>query len=508
MNWKHGYYADSGYTFGHYPETAPLRLAWAALVQGHQAPTRGFRYLDAGCGQGLNLILLAAAHPDSEFVGVDFLPEHIAHASALAHDCGLRNVRFVEGDFIALAQAPAPLGEFDYAVCHGITTWVAPAVKRALFSLVGQVLRPGGLFYNAYNTHPGWLSVAPFQHLVLLEQRSRQGGAAVAAARASVDKLLEVSQAFQAALPGLPARLKGMDGLDPAYLVQEYNNQFWQPVFVTQMMDDLAAVKLSYLGSATLPEAFESFYPAALRELMGAQPTAELREQIRDLGVNQGFRRDLYVKGRSRPWPAAWREQVRAVRVVANPGVARPAAGEPYVITAGSVELKGDHAVYGGVLDRVQAHADGVTIGALLDAEPPQAWSPVPPLVQLLTMLLHTGHVLLQQPEVECAAAQACNRALAAAVCAEAPYRYLCLPRAGAATTLPETDWLVLSAAQAGLPEPEWPAHVERALARLGRTLLHDGTPVTEEGLRHQLLVQLAASVAGRMDFFRRMGVL
>jgi hypothetical protein len=32
MNWKHGYYADSGYTYGYYSETSPLRLAWAALI--------------------------------------------------------------------------------------------------------------------------------------------------------------------------------------------------------------------------------------------------------------------------------------------------------------------------------------------------------------------------------------------------------------------------------------------------------------------------------------------
>ena len=90
MDWKHGYFAESGYTYGYYPETMPMRLRWAALIQGHTAPPSKFRYLDAGCGQGLNLILAAAAHPDSEFVGIDFLPEHIAHGKALAETCGTR----------------------------------------------------------------------------------------------------------------------------------------------------------------------------------------------------------------------------------------------------------------------------------------------------------------------------------------------------------------------------------------------------------------------------------
>ena len=57
MDWKHGYFADNGYTFGYYREMAPCYLAWAALLQGVVTPTRGFRYVDLGCGQGLGLIL-------------------------------------------------------------------------------------------------------------------------------------------------------------------------------------------------------------------------------------------------------------------------------------------------------------------------------------------------------------------------------------------------------------------------------------------------------------------
>mgnify|MGYP001217234240 CR=1 FL=1 len=341
MNWKHGYYADSGYTYGYYVETSPLRLAWAALIQGQQLPTRGFRYLDAGCGQGLSLILMAAAHPDSEFVGVDFLPEHIAHANDLASSCGLRNVRFIEGDFIELEKDPACLGQFDFAVSHGITSWIAPAVKRGLFALIGRVLRPGGVFYNSYNTFPGWLAAVPFQHLVLLEQRSKTGALALKAARESMAALKEGAPALFGNLPGLAGRLESMEKLDPAYLVQEYNNQYWQPLFVNQMMDDMSAVKLGYLGTATLPEAFESSYTPKVRELLQAQATPEIRELLRDFAVNQSFRRDLYVKGRSRPWAAQQMNLLRAFRFVANPAQPRPEEGKPYLIKAGGIELSG-----------------------------------------------------------------------------------------------------------------------------------------------------------------------
>jgi hypothetical protein len=45
--------------------------------------------------------------------------------------------------------------------------------------------------------------------------------------------------------------MNSLEKQDPAYLVNEYNNQFLQPVFVTQMMDGMAVVKLDYLGTAT-----------------------------------------------------------------------------------------------------------------------------------------------------------------------------------------------------------------------------------------------------------------
>lgn len=126
-----------------------------------------------GLWPGLDLVIAAACHPHSEFVGIDFMPEHIAHARSLAQDCGLTNVSILEGDFLALSESPDTLGEFDFAVCHGIATWVAPVIRQALFKLVGRVLKPGGLFYNRYNTLPGWLPMLPFQQLVLLQQRTQ-----------------------------------------------------------------------------------------------------------------------------------------------------------------------------------------------------------------------------------------------------------------------------------------------------------------------------------------------
>jgi SAM-dependent methyltransferase len=467
MDWKHGYYADAGYTYGFYPEASPTRLQWAALIQGHALPRQRFRYLDAGCGQGLSVIFAAAAHPDSEFVGIDFLPEHIAHARRLAEAAELHNVTFVEGDFVTLARNPAALGSFDYAICHGITTWIAPEVKSALFDLIGQTLRPGGVFYNSYNTYPGWLASVPFQHYVLLEQRTKTGTLALKAARELMERLQKISgPSIFASLPGLQGRLKSLESQDPAYLVQEYNNQFWQPVFVTEMIDAMAAVKLSYLGTATLPEAFDNLTTPELKEILDTKTEPALREQIRDYALNQSFRRDLYAKGVRRPWPLESRERILASRFVRNWATARPDPGAPFVIKGGSLELKGDAAFYGSILERVEQASGGCSVGDLMAQEAnPQRRDSIP---QVISLLLQASITRL-------------NRVLCQQARKGAPYRFVAVPRTGGCLVMSEAEMLLMHYHFEGVAHDDWIARLLGDLEALGRVLVKDGQPVTQK---------------------------
>ncbi|NEX17193.1 MAG: hypothetical protein C1943_11310 [Halochromatium sp.] len=502
MQWKHGYFADSGYTFGVYPETMPWRLRWAAMLQGQVTPAEGFRYLDAGCGQGLNLIMAALSHPDSEFVGIDFLPDHIAHARALARSCGLSNVRFIEQDFVTLAAEPHRLGEFDYVVAHGISTWVAPQVKEALTHLISQVLLPGGLCYNSYNTYPGWLGLGPFQHLVLLEQRYQTGAAALQRARQIMGHLQTHAPGLAQQLPQMTNRLKVMDQADPAYLVQEYNNQHWQPVYVSQMIDSMAAVKLSYLGTATLPDAFEAALSSPLRELLAAQSAPSLREQLRDYALVQSFRRDLYVKGRTPSWPLALLDTIGTQRFRANPLMPLPAEGEPFVVTGGAIELKGAAERYLPVYQCIHsAGANGIEVARMM---PDGASSDLSAIVQILSLLLHGGWLL---PVVDARAKAADgNRALAGAVCQGAPYRYLAVPGAASAIAMTDTDWLLYDLETRDVPKAQWPDQLKTRLAALNKQLARDGKPLTEPKAVHQRIQELIDAYALKHQLLVELG--
>jgi SAM-dependent methyltransferase len=59
---------------------------------------QGARVLDAGCGTGAALLILAADFPASEFLGIDQSRDAIAMARAQASQRGLANLRFQTGD--------------------------------------------------------------------------------------------------------------------------------------------------------------------------------------------------------------------------------------------------------------------------------------------------------------------------------------------------------------------------------------------------------------------------
>jgi len=507
MDWKHGYFASGGYTFGYYPETMPSRLRWAALVQGHASPARGFRYLDAGCGQGFNLLLAAAAHPDSEFVGVDFLPEHIAHARALAEACGLTNVRFVEGDFVELAEDSSSLGEFDYAVCHGISIWIGADVRQSLFQVISRVLKPGGLFYNSYNTFPGWLGSVPFQHLVLLEQKSKSGEQALFAARDSLKALAECAPPMFKSLPALESRMKALEEQDPAYLVQEYNHDVWQPVFVSRMVEELQGVKLNYLGTATLPEAYDKLMPRPLLELLNRQSDPVVREQLRDYATNQSFRRDLYVKGKRQPWPGDMAVLLGSFLMTVNTLQPRPEGEEPYVIRCGTGETKGDRKFYDAIMDRVAKEPAGTSVSELLALRRDPAEKGE--VLQAVSMLMYGGWLLPVLPDGEKSrsAGGAVNRHLASAVCKGAPYRYVSMPLVGCALPMRDTEWMIMDCEFRGVPRKNWLAEVNAALKRLNRGLLREGQPVEDAAVRDEILNQgIEDFVNNRLPLLERAG--
>jgi SAM-dependent methyltransferase len=305
-NWMSGYVADVAYTLGFYKELAPTFLNFACVINGVDAPEpeKPLRYCELGCGRGYGTVLLAAANPNSHYVGIDFNPAHIAEARGFAKRAGVSNVTFFEMSFGDAAVSSRPeLADFDIVALHGVYTWVMPDVRGQILDFVREKLVSGGLVYVSYNCMPGWAPVGPIQRLLkeVDDRSSRQSVAVIDEGMDLLKQLVDHSSAFIAHNPTIKTRIEKMAKQDKAYLAHEFLNAGWSPIYVTDAMNEFASAKATYVGSASIAEnRTDLSAPRDLIPLIRNAPDIAMQELLKDYAINKQFRRDIYVKGPQR----------------------------------------------------------------------------------------------------------------------------------------------------------------------------------------------------------------
>ena len=254
-------------------------------------PRGPFTYVDLGCGDGVGLILLAAAHPEARFVGIDALAPHVERGRALAADIGLENVSFQRATFAEVEGGGD--GTADYVTLRGVITWVSAAAAAAALDLAARLLRPGGVLAVGYNILPGWSSAISFQRLVYDRAATLSGTG---------------SQRFEAALAQLRADgLLASDVLDwldrkretlpPGYFPHEYLNRHWAPIWSGDLIEATGRRGLSFSGNANPGwQRPEFLLRRAQREALAAIADVAAREIATDVYLNGCFRTDVFVK--------------------------------------------------------------------------------------------------------------------------------------------------------------------------------------------------------------------
>lgn len=123
-------------------EANPLREPTLRSITRSLKLPRGSRGLDAGCGIGLQTLLLAdAVGPDGHVTGMDILPELLAYGEDLVEKAGLGGrIAFRAGDISFL---PFDDNSFDWAWSADCIGYPAGDLARPLKDLI-RVVRPGG----------------------------------------------------------------------------------------------------------------------------------------------------------------------------------------------------------------------------------------------------------------------------------------------------------------------------------------------------------------------------
>ena len=162
------------------PLAHPDHLATVATLFGMSPPApAAARVLELGCGVGANLIALARAMPDASFLGIDLSPAQIERGRRAVRELGLPNIELRSQNVTDLSTSE---GKFDYAICHGVFSWVPESVRQSILRICRDHLSPQGVAYVSYNVYPGRHSFAVVRELMLhhaerfqsLEEKARQ----------------------------------------------------------------------------------------------------------------------------------------------------------------------------------------------------------------------------------------------------------------------------------------------------------------------------------------------
>ncbi|SDC97516.1 class I SAM-dependent methyltransferase [Ruegeria marina] len=310
-DWSNGYQARAAYYDTVQPNAAPVMMDLSLTVAGIRPPRNGdrFRYVEFGCGSAYNLVLLAALHPEAEFLGVDFMPEHVASARVLIEEAGLVNITVREASFGELLDFPDP-EPFDYAALHGVWTWLAPEVQKELVEVLGRWLKPGGIAYFGYAAAAGWAAPEPIRHLFRTIP-TLSGAAGYSSARNAVAHWIEAVEP-----PGVSTMWDLLSSMPDLYLAHDLGAEHGRPVWLSDLQSELAPAKMIFAAPCDLAEQFDMlrFRDKALAFVTEAAK-AGWGETARDLASTRSFRADLFSRGAPRLSGAERTRRIRAMTI-------------------------------------------------------------------------------------------------------------------------------------------------------------------------------------------------
>lgn len=445
----HGYVMDVPYLGRAYPQHAPVHIRLAATLAGVEAPSLepGSAVLELGCGFANGLISAAAAYPSCDFVGVDFNPTHIATARRRVADLDLANVSLLEADIVDLAADPTSLPTFDLVIAHGLYAWIGEREKAAIRTLLKRHVRSGGMVFLSYNALPGSAGMGLLQR-ALYEAASLSFGRSdqrLAAALAHVKRLRDAKAAHLNDNALIDSLFESIDEADSAYLIHEYLNAHWTPLYHAEVARDMEAAGLTFVGSAVPHEAFpDLMLNPDQKAALGDIPVSSVRETLRDFFIQRVLRKDLFVRG---PRRLTERARDRTLDSVLLCAAVAPDDADPRVrVPAGRIDLD-------------------------------------PPYKESLDMLWRDGHATLAALMAGPFANAGQTRAEAVALLAGAAMAYPCLGAPGPAT---------VTACHRALARAVQAVHDEGLQARPGALAVRLGSEIPISGLEALVMDALA----------------
>ena len=296
---KEGYVVDEPYTWSFFHFQSPPLLTYIARLNGVSArsPDTPFTYCELGCGNGVTSNLLADALPQGEFYAIDFNPEHIVNSQYFSKAGNLANVHFIESSFAKLLTSDLPT--FDYITLHGVYSWISEERRQEILQFIDAFLKPGGLVYVSYNALPGWAELLPiwkiFHYYTAHLQTDSLNKARVGLKHLSY---LRENHASYFRSPEVTKYVDRLLARDLRYIAHEFCNDFFEPLYFSDVASDMTHIGLDYVGDAKVVNNHTDCVVSHRFKDHLNQAKNFMDHEVRTSFIrNDFFRRDIYCRG-------------------------------------------------------------------------------------------------------------------------------------------------------------------------------------------------------------------
>lgn len=285
----------------------PSRLAAIARLHGVDASTpAACHLLEVGCGDGLQLLTLAMAYPDSRFVGVDLSAKAIARGDAMRAKLGLDNLQLIAADLLDWNPGPEP---FDYVLAHGFWSWVPEPVRHRLLEICRDTLAENGLAYVSYNTLPGChLRRMLWDILRFHSETASSPEERVTRALECIDLLdvgLGTKRKYAVTMHGEIEDLRKR--FNPSVLFHDDLAEINDPCTLSDFLQQARAYGLEFMAEANYQEMSLKIAAEDARPLLASLAENDLatKEQYLDFLSGRRFRQSLLTRRQAAPSPKA-----------------------------------------------------------------------------------------------------------------------------------------------------------------------------------------------------------
>lgn len=252
--------------------------------------------LELGCASGGNLIPIAVQMPNARVVGVDLSSRQIDEGKETIQALGLKNIRLEAIDFQHIDDS---FGKFDYILCHGVFSWVPPAVQNRILELCNERLSEKGVAYISYNAYPGWFMRGMIRQMMLHHIANvPDANSKVKQARALLAFLVESTEGQNTPFANyVKQELDMLSKHSDAYLFHDHLEENNNPMFFYQFMEMARKHQLQFLSESNLASMITSNLPPKAAEAL-TKLTNDIhhRSQYTDFVTNRMFRQTILCR--------------------------------------------------------------------------------------------------------------------------------------------------------------------------------------------------------------------